>query len=75
MDLRVRRIRVAGKGGGTSTAEVLLALPRACPDCRGPLELATRTESGLKCEKLEAEVACPACGRRTGLSFCLPELA
>jgi HD superfamily phosphodiesterase len=73
-DLRIRRVRVVGARGGTSAPEILLALPRACPDCGGPLELATRTEPGLKCEKLEAEIACPACGRRTGLSFCLPEL-
>lgn len=74
VDLRIRRVRVVGARGGTATPEILLALPRACPDCGGPLELATRTERGLKCEKLEAEIACQDCGRRTGLSFCLPEL-
>ena len=74
VDLRIRRVRVIGARSGTSAAEILLAFPRDCPDCGGPLELATRTEPGLKCEKLEAEVACSACGRRTGLSFCLPEL-
>ena len=74
VDLRIRRVRVIGTRSGTSAAKILLALPRACPDCGGPLVLATRTEPGLKCEKLEAEVACSACGRRTGLSFCLPEL-
>ena len=74
MDLRIRRVRVIGPRNGTSALEILLALPRACPDCGGPLALATRTEPGLKCEKLEAEIACPACGGRSGLSFCLPEL-
>jgi len=74
VDLRIRRVHVVGARSGAAAPEILLALPRACPDCGGPLELATRTEPGLKCEKLEAEVACPACGRRTGLSFCLPEL-
>jgi len=74
VDLRIRRVRVVGARSGTRAPEILLALPRACPDCGGPLELATRTEPRLKCEKLEAEVACPACGRRASLSFCLPEL-
>jgi HD superfamily phosphodiesterase len=74
LDIRIRRIRVIGPRQSASGLEILLALPRACPDCGGRLELATRTERGLKCEKLEAEIACAACGRRSGLSFCLPEL-
>jgi HD superfamily phosphodiesterase len=73
-DLRIRTFRVAPAGSGKATLDVVLALPRACEGCGGRPEIAFRREQGTKCETLEAESACPSCGRRTSLSFCLPEI-
>ena len=74
-DLRIRTFRLAPAGRGRGGLGVVLALPRACAGCGGRPEIAFRRERGAKCETLEAESACPACGRRTTLSFCLPEIA
>jgi hypothetical protein len=73
-DLRIRTFRVAPVGSGNAGIDVVLALPRACEGCGGRPEIAFRREQGTKCETLEAESACPSCGRRTSLSFCLPEI-
>jgi hypothetical protein len=73
-DLRIRTFRVAPPGRGKSALDIVLALPRSCAGCGGRPEIAFRRERGTKCETLEAESACPSCGRRTSLSFCLPEI-
>jgi HD superfamily phosphodiesterase len=73
-DLRIRAFRVAPAEPGKDGLDVVLALPRACAGCGGRPEVAFRRDQGAKCETLEAESACPACGRRTRLSFCLPEI-
>ena len=73
-DLRVREVRVtrsAGRGRGASTG-VLLVLARACDACGGPWTTSTVVERGLKCETLEARIACGRCGNDYRVSFCLP---
>lgn len=62
-------------GAAVEAIEVTLVLPRSCPVCAGPLDLAHRREQGLKCEKLVARISCPACGYGHGTGFCLPVMA
>jgi putative nucleotidyltransferase with HDIG domain len=78
--LERRTLALAGEfrtrdGATVETIEVTLVLPRACPACAGPLDLAHRREPGLKCEKLVARISCPACGHGHDTAFCLPVLA
>jgi HD superfamily phosphodiesterase len=73
-DLRVEAIRVrraGGRGRGASTG-VLLVLARACDACGGKWRKSFATERGLKCETLEARIACARCGNDYRVSFCLP---
>jgi HD superfamily phosphodiesterase len=62
-------------GDSVNTMEVTLVLPRSCPECEAPLALTHRRGRGLKCEKLTARFACPACGYSRETSFCLPVFA
>lgn len=55
--------------------EVAIVMPRACPDCGGPLALEHRRDRGLKCEKLTARFACRACAYGPEIAFCLPVIA
>ena len=55
--------------------EVAIAMPRACPDCGGGLDLTHWRDRGIKCEKLTARFACRVCDYRPEISFCLPVLA
>ncbi|MCX7172539.1 MAG: HD domain-containing protein [Proteobacteria bacterium] len=55
--------------------EVTIAMPRACPDCGGPLTLTHMREQGLKCERFIARFKCGGCGYASGTSLCLPVLA
>lgn len=54
---------------------VTIAMPRACPDCDGPLALTHRREQGIKCERFIAYFNCQKCSYRSGTSLCLPILA
>src|SRR3990172_6322921 len=42
--------------------EVIIVMPRACPDCEAPLALTHQRGQGVKCEKLTARFACRGCG-------------
>ncbi len=73
-DLRVTELRVKraqGRGRGAA-ARVLLVLARACDACGGSWATSAMTERGLKCETLEARIACVRCGNDYRVSFCLP---
>jgi len=74
MDFRVRTVDVPKAGGRGRRAKVTLVLPASCGACGGKWETDFRTETGLKCEKLEASLRCCACGERRSISFCLPEM-
>ena len=54
---------------------VTVAMPRACPDCEGPLALTHMREQGLKCERFIARFKCKQCDYASGTSLCLPILA
>jgi len=54
---------------------VTIAMPRACPDCDGPLALTHRREQGIKCERFIAYFNCRQCSYSGGTSLCLPILA
>lgn len=73
-DLRVEAVRVerAGRRGAKGSARVLLVLARACDACGGRWRKTFATERGLKCETLEARIACARCGNDYRVSFCLP---
>jgi hypothetical protein len=62
-------------GAFVQKMEVIIVMPRACPDCDAPLGLTHRRERGLKCEQLTARFACAGCGYARETSFCLPVLA
>lgn len=75
LDFRVRTYDVARPGRPGRKATVSLVLPASCGACGGRWEAADlRTDPGLKCETLEAEVHCVTCGARHAVSFCLPEI-
>jgi hypothetical protein len=61
-------------GGRRRRARVSLVLPVSCGACGGKWESDLRTETGLKCEKLEAALHCGGCGDKRVISFCLPEM-
>jgi HD superfamily phosphodiesterase len=69
--LRFHRAR--GKDG-EMTADFLLVAPRGCGVCGRTWEVGFRTEKGVKCERLEADLRCPSCGLAHTISFCLPEI-
>lgn len=71
---RIRRIRIPKPGSRGATLEVRLVLPAACGICGRTWRIAWDTESGIKCEKLIAEVRCAGCGESRSVSFCLPEI-
>ncbi len=75
LDFRVRPYSVTRSGRPGRTAAVSLVLPASCGSCGGRWDVELRTEPGLKCEKLEAEVRCLSCDSRHTIGFCLPELA
>jgi putative nucleotidyltransferase with HDIG domain len=62
-------------GATVPTLEVTIVMPRACPDCAAPLDLAHHRERGVKCEKLVARFACTGCEYARTTAFCLPVLA
>jgi HD superfamily phosphodiesterase len=74
IDFRIRTVEVPKPGGRGRKVPVTLVLPVACGACGGRWEACYRTEKGLKCKKLEAELRCSACGEKRTISFCLPEL-
>lgn len=73
-DVEVKRVRVKPVSRPGRAVGVLLAVPRICEACGGSWRIEHRTERGVKCEKLEAEIICAGCGRRSSFSFCLPEM-
>jgi HD superfamily phosphodiesterase len=74
LDFRVRTVEVPRPGGRRRRARVSLVLPVSCGACGGKWESDLRTETGLKCEKLEAALHCGGCGDKRVISFCLPEM-
>lgn len=68
-DFRTRR------GARVQHMEVSIALPRACPDCGGPVGLSHACERGVKCDKLTVRLACRDCSYAGETYFCLPVLA
>jgi HD superfamily phosphodiesterase len=62
-------------GASLKNIEVIIVMPRACPDCGGALGLTHRRGRGVKCEKLTARIACGDCGHADEISFCLPVFA
>jgi HD superfamily phosphodiesterase len=75
LDLRISRHLAAPASRPGEPIEIRLVLPRSCGRCGSKWTTAFRTERGIKCERLEVEILCPRCGRRSGVSFCLPEIA
>jgi len=73
-DFRIRRIPVYPKSRPRRSVDAWLAVPRSCGTCGGPWQTAFRTEQGIKCEKLEADIRCKGCGNASSISFCLPEI-
>lgn len=73
-DLRVEAVRIERAGVPRAWADVRLVLARACDACGGRWRRSFATERGLKCETLEARIACVRCGNDYRLSFCLPPL-
>jgi len=73
-DVVVKRVLVEPASRPGKPVVVRLAVPRVCDACGGRWTIAHRTERGTKCEKLEAEINCATCGRRSSFSFCLPEI-
>jgi hypothetical protein len=62
-------------GTSLQQMEVIIVMPRACPDCEAPLGLTHQRGRGVKCEKLTARFACLGCGYDREISFCLPVFA
>jgi uncharacterized protein len=73
MDFRIRTVEVPMAVRGRR-ASVTLVLPVSCGACGGKWDTELRTEKGIKCEKLEASLRCPACDERRTVAFCLPEM-
>jgi HD superfamily phosphodiesterase len=62
-------------GASLRSMEVVIVMPRACPECEAPLGLTHERGRGVKCEKLTARFACAGCGYRREIHFCLPVFA
>ena len=62
-------------GACIKSMEVIIVMPRACPDCEAPLGLTHQRGRGVKCEKLTARFACRGCGYTREIYFCLPVFA
>ena len=73
-DFEIKRILVYPESGPRRPLDVQLAVPRSCETCGGRWGTSFRTERGIKCEKLEAEIRCAGCGSMSSFSFCLPEI-
>lgn len=73
-DFMIRRVRIYPGSHPRKAAEVRLAIPRLCGACGSRWRTAFRTEQGIKCEKLEAEIKCLGCDSQASFSFCLPEI-
>ncbi len=75
LDFTVRTFTVRSPGNERKGLDVRLVMIRRCVTCPRPWTVEFRTDKGLKCEKLEASLRCPSCGRTHFVSFCLPEIA
>ncbi len=73
-DFSIKRILIHPRSDLQKSVDVRLAITRSCGECGGRWKTAFRTEQGLKCEKLEAEIRCSVCDNTMTLSFCLPEI-
>lgn len=65
----------ARDGSPVQRLEVTIVMPRACPECDAPLELAHSRRRGIKCEQLVARFECRGCGHTLETQFCLPVFA
>jgi HD superfamily phosphodiesterase len=73
-DFTIKRLRVNPSSQPQASVEVRLAVLRSCSHCGGPWTTALKTEQGIKCEMLEAQIRCARCGNKVNFSFCLPEI-
>jgi HD superfamily phosphodiesterase/predicted RNA-binding Zn-ribbon protein involved in translation (DUF1610 family) len=74
MDARIRIIKQRCPQNPIRQMTLHLVEPAACPQCGGSFRHTFRTESGLKCRKLNASISCTKCKYSIELSFCLPEI-
>jgi HD superfamily phosphodiesterase len=74
LDFVVKRFGVPFAKGPRRRAGVFVVMPRRCGTCGRTWAVGLRTEKGVKCERLEADLRCPSCGLVHTVSFCLPEL-
>lgn len=65
----------ARDGSPVPRLEVMVAMPRACPQCGAPLAVAHSRGRGVKCEQLHVRFQCSACSHSFKTSFCLPIFA
>jgi HD superfamily phosphodiesterase len=73
-DFTIKRLRINPSSRPRAFIDVRLAVPRSCSHCGGRWTHALKTEQGIKCEMLEAEITCARCGNKVNFSFCLPEI-
>jgi len=73
-DFTIRKLRFTTGSPSLRTVGIRLAVPRSCGVCGGRWRISTKTEPGIKCEKLEAGLVCARCGAASSVSFCLPEI-
>jgi putative nucleotidyltransferase with HDIG domain len=73
-DITVKRLLVRRVSRPRHSVDVRLALPRVCEKCGERWTISHEIAPGTKCEKLEAEITCTACGASSSFSFCLPEI-
>jgi HD superfamily phosphodiesterase len=71
---RIKLFKVSRPGKSGRAVPVRLVLPASCRRCGGLWRPEFSTETGIKCEKLEASLRCPGCGQSYRISFCLPEI-
>ncbi|HEX9902269.1 MAG TPA: HD domain-containing protein [Acidobacteriota bacterium] len=71
---RVKLFKVSRPGDSGRAVPVRLVLAASCRRCGGRWVPEFSTETGIKCEKLEAALRCSGCGQSYRISFCLPEI-
>lgn len=72
LDFRVKTLDIPFLDAPGRRSKIFVVVPKVCMSCGGSWRFTFRTEEGVKCETLEATIACRACGDTRTLSFCLP---
>ncbi len=75
VDFRVKTFTVSHSRRPQQKLRIRIVMPPVCAPCNAAWRVELRTETGIKCETLEAQLSCGGCGRSRRISFCLPELA